>query len=491
MNHVNEIKWINIYDYFLTNKNTLNNISKDECNDLLKSACMFLVDDYSIDLKCKAITVLYEISFLDYITLEECWQIYWIITRNTFSDSNIRLLNGNLRSLYHHIYNNIESKIDIDLPYHPIKERNSNLIIIVVSQFISHLHSATLRVLDYSYALKKYLHKDVIIINSSEMNFIKNENLDINFYFHYTPEYSSLTSISYKDVTFEFYQVSSLMPNIDVYQSLINVIYDINPLLVYNIGASNVLTDLCTNFTTTVSLPCSYQIPISCSKYLLVGRKINKSDQLTLSQISNNQHIIETEMNFNITKNDIIYSKDDFNLPSNVFLACIVGNRLDNEIDDKFISLISKLINNTTISFIFIGNISNKIQMINNISVEYQNRLHFLGKQENASEIIKLTNLYINPNRAGGGRSSFEALSHGIPVVTLNCGDVYYVCGDDFSVLDYKEMYSTIINYYNNTEFQKTMSQLAYNRSLSLSDTVGTQNMLISKIIESELLDKL
>ena len=130
------IKWQTILDYFLNNTNWLYSISDSERNDLMHAACIICEEESDYLMKSKAITILYLIAFSDNISLEECWQIYWIITATLFSYSEVRLLEGSLRRLYNHIYHFIEGQLDISYPYIPIENRDLNTIIVVVNQFM-------------------------------------------------------------------------------------------------------------------------------------------------------------------------------------------------------------------------------------------------------------------------------------------------------------------------------------------------------------------
>ena len=61
--------------------------------------------------------------------------------------------------------------------------------------------------------------------------------------------------------------------------------------------------------------------------------------------------------------------------------------------------------------------------------------------------VVGALDLYLNPDRLGGGWSSAIALYAGIPVVTFEKGDVAYNVSEKFVVRDYKEMYEVIRKY--------------------------------------------
>jgi glycosyltransferase involved in cell wall biosynthesis len=475
---------IKIIDYFFMNSRIIAGISKDERDDLMKLICSVIALDYPNEIKSRAITVLYRTAFLDDMSLEEAWQIYWVITSTTFSNSEAVLPEGSLYTLYKYIYSFICSMVNLDMPYRPVESRNQDCIVILVSQFLSEGHAPTIRALDYAYTLKKYLHKEIKLINTGETNFYRNPNLEPSIKFNHFQAYSSYRAIEYKEEKFEFYQVDSEMPNIDCYQNLVDMIYELNPLLVYNIGASSIAADLCTSFTTTASLPCSNQIPVSCSKYLMVGRQLEDADEERLLELESYQKVIETEINYLIRSSDTVYTREQFGIRKDIFLLTIVGNRLDEEITPDFMKLIKEITSEQEgIEVAVVGRLVNRAKLE---VLQSDNKIHYLGALEDASEFIKISDLYLNPNRSGGGRSGFEALHYGIPVVTLEFGDVYYTSGKVFSVKNYDDMYKLIIKYCNDKDFYRQMQKQAFERSDILSSLESSLRKAIGNIMEAE-----
>lgn len=485
MNKVDDIEKHEMADYFFYNIKNLKHITKNQRNELMLRASNIINGNNDNDLKNKYLNILYNIAFIDDMTLEECWQIYWLITSSLFQNSELHIVNGDISELYKYIYKCIEGLNFIKYPYRRLEERNQNKIIIITSQFLGVGHSPTLRVLDYSYTIKKYLKKDVFIINDSGLNFHCTPYLE-TLHFNYIDDYCKMQRIEYKGEQFGFYQVGVKMPNIDVISQIRDFIYEENPLFVFNIGASNITTDICTKFTTTVSLPCSFKIPITCSKYLLLGRQIEDEDSESLRALEPYQKVIETNINYEMRESNVVYTREQFGIPEDKFTIVIVGNRLDEELNFEFIELINKIIDNNDIHIAFVGHMNYKQNIIDRIQEKDIEKLHFLGSQSEASKLIKILDLYVNPKRSGGGRSSFEALYYGIPVVTLNFGDVYYTSGKKYGVNDYTQMYDKIIKYFNDKAFYENMREEAIKRAKILSNIKDTQQKMIEDILESE-----
>lgn len=474
-----------IVDFFTLNSDLIKQISKKDIEDLMEM-CSYLLGNRNIDeqLKSKVLTVLYHIACTDDISLEESWQIYWIIKHQLFVSENSTLLKVNLDDLYGHIFEFLQEYLKIDYPYLKISERNNDVIVIITSQFLGLNHAPTRRVLDYSYAIQKELGKKVIIINDAGTNFYRSEHFPNALYLNYIDQYSHMNMLPYKDENFEFLQVGSQMPNVNIIAQLLKIIYKINPLLVFNIGASSLIADLCSNFTTTASLPCSHYIPISRSKYLVVARKVDGKDRERINRIATGQIIVETVLNYKFAQHSEIYDRKQFGLSEDSFVIVVVGNRLDDELSMDFLNLLNEINDIEDIHILFIGGV-NDIDRIKG-GMKNKDKIHFTGHLSGASEAIKLCNLYLNPKRKGGGRSAFEALHYGIPVITMDVGDVYYVSGSDFSVNNYNEMYDLVKRYYTDAKFYQEMKIKGINRANELGNIAETQKKMIEEIMRRE-----
>lgn len=111
------------------------------------------------------------------------------------------------------------------------------------------------------------------------------------------------------------------------------------------------------------------------------------------------------------------------------------------------------------VDFVIIGETKDlQKRLVNNM---FEKRIHYLGYCPNLKGTVGALDLYLNPERLGGGWSSMIALYAGIPVVTLPTGDVAYNVSGEFVVSNYEEMYETICRYMRDSEFYKAQQQEA------------------------------
>lgn len=475
-------------DHYISKKDSLYELQEPERKALMKDCCLVMGSDAENRLKSKFMSILYHIAFLEDLSLEECWQIYWNINRVLFLNHNLYLIDGDLDELYRYIFRFVKSNLDYtEKTFRPIRSRNQEKVVMITSQFLSIGHAPTTRVLDYSYTLKKHKNMEVIIINDAGMNYYKQEHLDGVVDFNFIEEYSEKEFIHYKGEKFEFFQVGSQMPNIAVLQCLLDSIYEMNPLFLYNIGGSCLTSDLCTDFVTTVSLPCAFQIPVSCSSYLLLGRHLNETDDLKLSRLEQHQRVIETNFNYIFRESKQVYTREEFGLPKDSFVLSVVGNRLDDELNAEFLQLMNRVLETEFIDFrlALVGGMKQQDRILAKLGVD-KKKVCFTGSIPDASEFIRLTNLNVNPDRSGGGRAAFEAFHYGIPAASLRKGDAYYAGGYEFGCDNYDDFYETICRYAKDQEFYSQRSKMALEREALLSNMAKTQELMMERVFGFE-----
>jgi glycosyltransferase involved in cell wall biosynthesis len=468
-----------IADYFLENLDNLGKMTVEEGRNIMWLFSLAAVKSDETVLKTKCLNLLYHCCFyMKRVELEELWNIYWILNRALFVDYEIKLA-GNLYDLYRFIYKKV--KDSVTGTYEKINDANTELVIMVTNQFLGDQHAPTIRAMDYAYTLAENLQKQVMILNDASFHFYPCPWLAQNIEPSYVEEYNNIGKLRYKDYEFPFLQIAEYMPDLDAINKTLQQIYRLRPGLVYNVGAPCLIADLCSMFTKTVSFPCSTDIPTSMCEYLLLGRMLEENDSEQIARLEPYQKIIETVVNYQLANNSLEYRRSEFGIGDDSFVIAVVGNRLETEISEEFIASMEQILNQQNVHFLLIGLINDSDRIKNRITKS--EKLHFAGKLEEAGQAIKLCNVYCNPKRSGGGRSSFEALAHGVPVVTLKFGDVYHTCGKEFAVDAYENFSERIHRYVTEPAYYESAKEKALERAAVLSDLPGTQRKILEQIL--------
>lgn len=510
----------------ILNSGKILSMERSDLNGILQDCVRILNSDGGNRLKETYMNILYRAAFREDMSLEECWQIFRDIDRAMFVNYALCLRNGSLRELYGLIFDFVQSQIDYSgktLRVNGTDARgrgrdrgsgkSSQIAVVTTSQLLRLGHAPTRRVLDYSYALSHELGYRVVIINDGGMHYYHCDSLGKDIDFTFLEEYSDKTSIEYRGERFELLQVGALMPDLSVIRQLVDMIYDLHPAFVYNIGASSLVSDLCDCFVPVYSQACNTNLPVSMCSNLLLCRELETYEGN--ENLRANQRVIETVYNFSFAESESDYEPMDFimrcgglgtvceanestieKLSHDItsyatreemgekFFAATVGYRIGDELDEDFINLLGRALAEIPSMYMFVvGEIREDapIRAIieRTIEPQYRKRLIFTGALQGAVGLVKHMKLVLNPDRSGGGRSIFEANYCGIPSISLRKGDGYYAGGVLSGADDYDEYLNLIKQYCSDRDFYLRRSGEARKRACGLEDIAGALRKVI------------
>jgi len=423
------------------------------------------------------------------LTAENLFFIYYQITSKRFT--NINLGNSETDELmslvYKKVYNTYKTLLSGSLQFIPKGERNANLIIIFTSQFLSLNHGPTKTILDRCLVLKRHMQKTPFIINTSEFLPLVG----------FTPFFCATTAsydkdllnneqVEYQSEKFSFLQCENNMPNTEDVSAIVNVVKQLKPYCIFNIGGNSILNDICSNIIPTITIST---VPsercMTEGQFQVIGRPVTNDDKLWLKQEHKSEnHIIECRFTSSFKQQESRLSRSDLGFPPDLFIGLIVGARLDNEIADDFLQILCKAMENN-IFIVFMGLYNDYKQTSKKYPI-FKNHSKYLGFMPDVLAVNECCDIYINPKRIGGGTSVAEALSKGLPALTLNYGDVGLGAGEDFFVSDYDDMLQTLIKYAHDHEFYASMSQKALARADILTNS-ATEFIKILSIAEKSV----
>lgn len=355
----------------------------------------------------------------------------------------------------------LQKNIKIDLAYINLKDRNFGKIVIITEQLlITNLkHAPTRMVLEIAYVLKKYFSYEVEIYTCAG-----NRNLPVHFWietFGYNTGQYGVIDVKHKDTEIKVHQYPLAECNENDYRNMMLKIHKTNPYFVLNIGVNSPIADLPHQFTTVVNLNTVIEPPVSEADIFVRLTKLKiRLEDIYSQSLAPYQKQIFMERNFpaifDITGR--VYTRKEIKLPEEKFLIAVVGNRLDTELSEEFIQLmVAVLTTNEKIDFVIIGNVDNIKKYLD--KTEIRNRIHYMGFCSDLYGIYHTLDLYLNPERLGGGWSSAIALCAGIPVITLPDCDVAYNVSKIFTVNSYQEMFQTVLRYVDDSGFYKLQKQ--------------------------------
>lgn len=378
-------------------------------------------------------------------------------------NQHFRYLYKKIRAFHRKNVEKFDQILQVAYPYTEVKNRNSKRIVVVTEQLLGELHAPTKVVLNFLYSLKKMGYNLLLFVCPCDGGLPEdlwyqpmNMNSDPNFRNLPVKRY-------YQDEIFEGYQINMTQTSLKEYHMMLRLIHTWNPIFVLDLGTANPVVDLVGKFTTLVSWEMSLACPVSEGDVLIrLDRTEERLENEYEDALRKHQTQIFMGENFPvlIDSPDGSCTREQMKLPKNRFLIAIVGNRLASELDEQFLSIMRTILKEIdTSDFVIIGKFDElKEKFVDGI---FQNRVYFLGFQEKLVDVYSVLDLYLNPDRAGGGFSSAMALIAGIPVVTLPDCDVSYNVGEEFVVKDYDDMIKTVARYVTDQTFYKQKASKA------------------------------
>jgi UDP-N-acetylglucosamine:LPS N-acetylglucosamine transferase len=415
--------------------------------------------------------------------------MYQLISKG-FTDIKIgSSLDGNkMDKLYDNIFDEFKSSVG-ELKFIPKEERNENLVVVFISQFLRLEHGPTKTVLDRCYSLSKHLNKKVILINTKELitskGMIPMYNLNQG---NIIDEYSNANNLEYKDINISYYQPKCIMPDENECRNILDFIKKEKPYLLLNIGGYSITADLAAQIVpmATISTSGNYSISKNKGQFFIMGRKPVESDY---EYIAKDRHtrdaIIECPFTFELKPQEHKYSRKEFQIPEDKFVVAVIGARLVQEIDEKFLCILDNLASKNY----FIVTVGDYI-LNEELSKKYlnlKNNFKALGFQNDILACIDLVDIYINPERQGGGTSAVECMFKGKPALSLKYGDVSMLVDKDFLCDTYDNMVSLAVKCKEDKNFYNEMSEKAKIKAADLMDTKKHFVKMYNDIINSNI----
>lgn len=415
---------------------------------------------------------------------------FWQIGTAQFLDQSLQTYAINIRMarLYRELFNIFKASLGLkERNYFSWKERNDDLVFVFSAQVLGMAHAPTKTLLDRCYALKKYLKKEVVIINTAMQIPVKGQ---APFYglinATYADGLSEIKQLEFKDETFEFHQCENKMPDLSIIKSIIEMVKERKPEFILDIGGSDICADLCGLFAPQITISTVFsKIAFSCGEYQMVDKILSDEDKDELAILGVNiRKLKKTTFTFSFKEQTHHYTREQLDLWKNKFILLVVGWRLDQEVDEIFLDMLECVLEeNQRIAVAFMGKFDLYSEKIKHY-VRLQERSKNLGKQMDALAVMECCDLYVNPRRSGGGSSVCEALYKGLPAVTLPTGDVSVAAGELFWVEDYSAMQKKILKYASEKKYYKQMSENAQKRAGELMDSNREFGQTMANIIK-------
>lgn len=411
------------------------------------------------------------------LQLTEKYYLRWQATAITFNNNALKSEEYTNEDylLYKDLYDAFKNNFHLEKIYN----RNPKLVLVTVQQFLDTTHGPTKTTLDRASVLKR-LGYDVIIINTAELFGGKKVGYFHTLYGKYLPELSTKEFVEYQGVKYPFFQMDKNMPNVDSVRILVDFVHNNKPEFIVNIGGDSLTVDILANIVPVLNINT---VPSSISTTMATCQATGNADTASYMKYLNLldktiDNVIVGRFTSSLKEQVNHFSKELLGLPMDRLLLAVIGGRLTDEIQEDFINMLESVLENGATVFI-VGKMLNYDDVCKKHPIFARYSIN-LGMQSDVLAILDCLDVYVNPKRTGGGTSVIEAMSKGLPAVTVDMGDVALGAGPDFCVKDYDEMQATLLRYIKDKDYYKEMSHKAKKRAEYMLDSFSA----FSKIID-------
>lgn len=356
----------------------------------------------------------------------------------------------------------------------PIKkdERTKGLVFVVTDQFIEYEHGPSKTAADRCKVLIEKCNKRVMLINTAECLAQSGSVPFYGFsYANYNPEYLDKSVITWKETSVPFFQCENNMPNTPVLKELLALVMTKKPEYIVAIGGTGLTVNLLAQMVPALTVGlCPSDISPSFGLCQTLTRNIYSSDIEMLRNFGfGKENIIESIFTSSLKEQEGIVTRSELGISEDAFVCVIIGARLNAEMTAEFLAVLEG-VNVENIVYLILGK-ADAPTIGKNADAKLLDHMIFKGLVDDVLSYLDVCNLYINPQRKGGGTSSVEAMSKGVPIVTLPDGDVAVNAGEDFWVDDYEKMARAIERYADDAKWRGIQSEKAIERAQMLLDS--------------------
>ena len=173
-------------------------------------------------------------------------------------------------------------------------------------------------------------------------------------------------------------------------------------------------------------------------------------------------------------------SRKDLQIGEDTFVLVTVGNRLEYEIKENFVDAVCAALYKNDFVWLLVG--CSHLEYISDCYYDLiaEGKIRFIPYEKDLCALYRICDVYLNPQRAGGGTSVGWAMIEKLPELTLRePSDACFWVGEKLAVRDYQDMMQELFRLYTYTAYRNTQKQLFKDRIDSFNNiSNSTQELL-------------
>lgn len=375
-------------------------------------------------------------NVLDLAPMDGINQIYWSMQRQLFlmrmdMGSVPDFVAGQVLPFYERFLTQISLRLGLAPAARPAGRPATGRVVMVTNQFLSDQHPPSRSLLAQAVRLQRDLGRTVLVLNTNMM--------PDRYYSPFIPPFAAAVEESLSgDQTVRFGNetvrlLSSAAPGItaEKLNGSLSAVEEFDPDLVIAFGGSVIVADLLASARPLLCIPTTSGQTVSLADIVLDygGRAAPPGD----GRLARSWRPFRRGMA--LREDDGAATRAEFGATDDAFLYVVVGNRLDAEVDAAFLALLERVLDAVPQGeVLFAGTVDALPGRL--AASRHAARLRCLGHVERIGALLRICDVFLNPQRVGGGGSAAQALASGLPILAFDGGDVASIAGPGFLVGD-------------------------------------------------------
>lgn len=358
---------------------------------------------------------------------------------------------------------------DILLPI-PREERDENFALVITEQILSYTHAPSKTAFERCKTMITKMQKQVFLINTAETMSLTGA---IPFFRTLSATYNDTITeeehLLWKGTAIPYFQCDKDMPDVGVIRTILELVRDKKPGTVISIGGSSIVGNLIDFMTPVLTVGlCPSDLAFTTTAYQTISVDLSPEHKRLLQRVGKTEnHVIKGTFTYELPEQTTKFSRQQLGIPEEKFVLVTAGARLDTDIDGGFADMLKKAVKHD-ICIVLLGTFNCERFIKDN--PELKGHVFYFGFVQDVLAYMEICDLFVNPERKGGGASAIEAMFKGIPAVSTHYGDVAANIGEDFLTDSYDGMLDIIMKYKNDNTFYGQMSKKAKARAEIVMD---------------------
>jgi glycosyltransferase involved in cell wall biosynthesis len=313
-------------------------------------------------------------------------------------------------------------------------------VVILTPQVLAPPHATTMRTLEYATSLIDDFGKTPVIVESHP--FPRTSPVAFVPYFS-SNRNDTLGAVETLDVGGRAVEYFKIAPEVLGLSDLVDtaaLIAALAPELVIAISTPYLAAEAAALVAPTFCQPTTASLPIVRRAGAFAWAEPSPEQSALMQRLGvKDQSLFHMPPGFSLPDEHPAVTRAELGLPEDGFVFAVVGGRLDDEVDARFLDLLEAICADPRAHIAMMGRFEG-FDAVLALRPKLAGRVSFLGYRLDILSVLRVCDTFLNPDRTGGGRSGAYAQYVGLPVLSLGRGDVAAAIGPERCCGSYEEM---------------------------------------------------